>query len=126
MLASEFNCDTNLLKIRQWIWCNMGGNGINVSDYDSINKSLNTEQWNCGKWQTCKAYGVVCSRILTKTEYAIAIEMSKGYVDKEIAAMRNVSMNTVRNQHNKIFSKLNVNNISSFMRQCLIIGIINI
>lgn len=123
VLHNHFGCQTLRQKVHQYIWCTMGGIGF-ISDYDVLTGAISTEEWNCGRCGTCPGYGVVCERSLTRTEYAVAIELVQGATDKEISIKRNVSVNTVRNQHSNILNKFKVWSLAVFMRKCFSIGLI--
>ncbi|MEI7424462.1 MAG: LuxR C-terminal-related transcriptional regulator [Prolixibacteraceae bacterium] len=66
----------------------------------------------CDKIKECPGFGFVC-RIpehLSRQEYLISTYIGRGYLDKEICDMLNITLPTCRTHINRIHEKLHLNN----------------
>lgn len=96
----------------KWTVCLFGGYN-NVPDFDD--NKITPDYWNCGERGKCPCEGLVCkipegkNGKLSKQEYHILFLLTKGHLDKEIADILQISINTVKTHNARLFHKLGIN-----------------
>lgn len=101
--------------MRQYIICRFGGFD-NDPDIDAEGKIDYTEYFDCGRRGNCAQEGKLCSTIkapnghLTKQELAVLKLVAVNKMNKEIAAILNISEETVSTHNQNIQAKLGVDN----------------
>lgn len=101
--------------MRQYITCRFGGFD-NDPDIDSNGKINYTEYFDCGRRGNCAQEGKLCATIkapngyLTKQELEVLKLVAINKMNKEIAALLNISEETVSSHNQNIQSKLGVDN----------------
>jgi DNA-binding NarL/FixJ family response regulator len=108
-LSNMFENSNEILEA--YVSCRFG-------NYDSVpdvkNKEITPDMPNCGAEKTCEYYGIICKKPagidgnLSKSEIEIIRLIAKGLDDKEIAFIKDISINTVRTHCERIFRKLNL------------------
>jgi DNA-binding CsgD family transcriptional regulator len=106
-LKKSFSSKAEMLY--QYVWCNFGG-WNRSPDYDG---KLHTEYWDCGFRGRCEFECKICKAVnpdtknLTERELQISKMIAIGLLDKEIADILNISINTATTHRQRIENKLN-------------------
>lgn len=104
----------------QYVWCNFGG-WNRSPDYDG---KLHIEYWNCGCRGRCKYECKICKAVnpetknLTEREFEISMMITIGLLDKQIADILHISVNTATTHRQRIETKLKAPrrvDVASFM-----------
>lgn len=105
-LKKSFSSQDEMLY--QYVWCNFGG-WNRSPDYDG---NLHIEYWDCGCRGRCEYECKICKAVnpetknLTEREFEISRLMASGFINKEIACILNISVNTVTTHRQRIEHKL--------------------
>lgn len=94
-------------RIMQTVICN-GGGFDNKADFTE--NRVNREFYNCGQWETCPGFGMVCKvpGNLSRKEVLLVADIVAGMPDKQVSEKNEITHNTLRTHIKRINEKIRV------------------
>lgn len=119
LIAAGYDKAGEEKMLSQFVFCNFGG--FNTEPDMDDNGNFNAEYWDCGRANVCPFGCQVCGGLkaengtISKREIQVIEHVGKGMLNKEIAHVLGISVNTVNNTIANIFEKTGCQNRTELM-----------